>query len=274
MKNKKIKFVLYLLLGIHLVAFAQVPGYQGKRLNVSYDFNSYYNAFKLLHLSEVLGYSSEEEWTAPRLSIKNGISAEYVLSRHSSLVLNTSLFVSRIPTEETFYYTTDYDYWYGYDTYEILPVNETKMSAFHVGLSYRFYNPRKGLAPLGNYFQLGFEKVGYRIKASEYYVAYDYYDLYYPMYNEIHDISNSIPVKVQNSYGAYIVSCGIGTQRAIYKNFTLHYGIKMGWTFGELFNQVSNYDLDENNYIEYTSKHHLWKKNLMNVDLGIGYLIK
>lgn len=275
MLKKYIWVFIVMCLVYQVNASAQVSGYQGKKLNLTYDFNFYHNLFKYLHMTDYLEYNGV--WTAPRPTIKNGIGLEYVISRHSSIIANTSIFLSSIPTTTYFSYT-DNTSWFGFSNDNekyVSPSEETKIFAYNLGIHYRTYFKNKGLAPLGNFIDIGIERIGYKLNVSDNMEVYsDYY--YFEENTNNYTISNSIPYTIKNWYSAYLLNVGFGTQRVIYNNFTCRYGVKSGWVIGGLWNKlfVNTELLTEENYFSYTSKNHLWKKNILQFDFGVGYLIK
>ncbi len=277
-------FIIAICLLFTIHVSAQVPGYRGKRLNVTYDFNFYHNLFKYTHIGEYFGdsysSSSESTWTAPRPTIKNGIGLEYVLGRHSSVIANTSVFFSKIETKDVFSYTNTAS-WFGFSNDETVyaePVDETKMFAYNLGIHYRAYYKNKGLAPLGNFFDIGIERIAYKLTVSDQMSISDYYDYYYNSYYSSSTVSSSsIPYTLKKWNSVYLLNAGFGTQRVLYKNLTCRYGVKLGWELGGLLNIFNNEygnHLTEQNYFEYTAKNHLLNKNLLQLDFGIGYLIK
>lgn len=258
-------------------AHAQAPGYRGKKLNLTYDFNFYHNLFKYLHLGEILG--NVDTWTAPRPTIKNGLGIEYVIGRHSSIVANTSVFFSKIPIKNNFSYT-DNTSWFGFSNDQTLylnPLDETKIFAYNIGVHYRAYYKNKGLAPLGNFFDIGIERISYKLTVSDQMAVSDYY--YYDPYNipSSYVSSSTIPYTLKNWNNAYLVNVGLGSQRVVYNNFTFRYGVKLGWIIGSALNELNTkggLDLTENDYFNYNAINHLWNKNFLQLDVGVGYLIK
>lgn len=273
------KYVFYFIVVSVLLtvnANAQVPGYRGKRLNLTYDFNFYHNMFKYLHIGEYMGNTTD--WSAPRPTFKNGIGLEYVVGRHSSIVASSSIYFGSIPINNSFSYS-DNTSWFGFSNDEavyVAPTEETKIFAYNLGIHYRAYYKNKGLAPLGNFFDFGIERIGYKLKVSDQMRISEYsYDYGY-LYPSSTVSSSSIPYTNKDWYGAYLFNLGFGTQRVLYKNISCRYGVKLGWVFGGLLNDLSNSEssLTENNYFAYNSTNHLWNKNLLQLDFGVGYLIK
>jgi hypothetical protein len=257
--------------------YSQVPGYQGKRLNISYDANFNYNALKLL---KPLGLSfNDKPYTPPKFNIKNGIGVEYVLGHNSSISLKTSIYKGKVTYKDALSAIYYYNYYYGYYDYDyvdVTPYEEANIFGYQLGLYYRFYHPKKGLAPLGNYLELGFERMGYRINnpstKSKLYYNYYYGDDYFTTTTD--DFFT-----IQNPYAAYFATIGVGTQKVIYQNLSIRYGVKLGWLLGSGYNVLEGFygdygnGLTSSNYYKYESRKNLFSRNLFNFDIGIGYLI-
>ena len=279
------KALLYLfLIAAPAAAFAQAPGYMGKKVTVIY--NNYFSP--ALQYPNYKGNSGILSFNS-----RHSFGVDYVRARKRVI----GFAVQTLRTRKEFEgngsgtYIEEYQY-----SYTVAP-NGTKTetgkyptSVFvepgggditikntNFSLYWKFFG-KKYIAPWGNYHRIDLVLMKYKLKDNFIQGAsYTVQDYYYYQATGNSEYKNRVvqlpvPASDSRSYSSFMFAYGIGKQRILFDNVIIDLGAQLGLMFGAA---------GANNRIHYGTGSETFKANMQkrinnaswfNINLGIGYL--
>jgi hypothetical protein len=248
--NRKIILLLLVLSGLYTQA--QVSGYQGKRLLLSYDE---------FFMSALSGPNQNGNNGFASFNLHNRVSIDYVLSRGLSLGVDYHFFNTcfQLPDASIDYFDPSYG---GFNTANLVTDGMLAYSSVTgIGIHLKKYFTNN-IAPLGNYFEFGiidfFQDVTYdkvKLKAQN------------------PDVALSIPNYSPYSSGALNISYG---KKSIFFNcLVLDYGMQSGIVFNGITPTIrqQEYYHDMNTYLQEPARMRLLSHFLFNIHVGVGLLV-
>ncbi len=204
MMKKRIQGLFIVLLMLcSQYAQSQVPGYLGKRMNLSYEFSLYPN-YLLVDMFDVGLYSPEE--SISYLYTSNGLVLDYVVSERVELSLKLSYAVS--PKKNFYYIERDAPF---FDSYYIEEFHDIKSMTYDIGFNL-YVNDN--VAPVGNFMRFSLFYANITDNTREAFET----DL-------SRDISSSVPEKTKA--GLFGLGFGYYHKRIIKDYFSLTLGCRM-----------------------------------------------
>lgn len=262
---KKTVFLIFVIL-YNLQTFAQVPGYQGKRLSIEY--NNYF--FPSFIMPNAKGdYNSDDALRFKKklftLNTRNKISLDYVLSRRTSIGGGFEFFRSRFiffekfeceSTEGEVLVSSDY------------PAGNVAARIFNV--HYTIFK-RKLLAPLGYYTQFEFGVISYKSSYDENALLKDVQNSYY------YDIPEIPSFRNRSTYNASYLGITLGKKRVFFDKLIVNSGIQFAYVidskpFGDVF-FIDSRKVSEKIYLQRMGKNRISSSMMLNFQLGVGLLI-
>lgn len=240
---------------------AQVPGYMGKKFSAGYDFHFYLGGV----LPDTRTY--DEAFTPSQhevfLNYIHEFHADYVLAKNYSIGLSYQSFKTGQYFEENEpYYPQNYTY---------SSSNYINMKCYSIVLNNKFffYKNGTGLAPIGNYGELGIGIVNAQSIVKMVGIYNDYYTLKY-----------SNKKFLLQDVRTPIISGGLGNQSIVFDRIIIDAGINVAFLPGTIKGLVSN-----NNNVNYNSLYldttlaenkiltRMQTFYLTSVKIGIGVLL-
>lgn len=259
MMNKKTIAFLSVLIFLQGIAFAQVPGYMGKRLTIGYS-----NNFFLAGIGPTKTYDIG-------LNTTHSFNLEYTIKNRTNFCLSYQMFKTGVDVDHEFY--EEYEDTYGvYNsisyTYNPIPNVPLQLKSNNVSIGFKFFASGT-LAPVGKYKKLEllllFSNLTYKPNSFE---GYD---------NQAEGLKRKSIGTGNYSYSTFALTYTMGRQRVLLNRLVLDYGVQFGFTpagvvavltSDEDFNRSTN---PEDIFRQETNKR-LFRYELFNLHLGLGFL--
>lgn len=244
-----------------------VAGYLGKHWIANYD----------LSFSPAFLYSSYSNDDFVTFNAINSLGADYIYQQYKALSFSARYCHTSVFFRQPLMYTVlDNSYYssYNYGSYEqsFVPDTSASINAFEFDFGIKKFSEL--LAPLGGFNTIEFGYITYKVNAvpSMFLVDLDDY------YNNPALVTQP-EVTIKNRYGAFKLSYTWGKQWVVLNKVALRMGISSGWVFGglkmkmrEIFDLSGTGYISGKEYVELASKNRLWGQNILNFNLGIGFI--
>lgn len=267
--NKTV-FLIFIIL-YNLQAFAQVPGYQGKRL--SFEYNNYF--FPSLANPTAKGNYNHNDESRKKLfsfNSRNRLSLDFVINRRNSFGLGYEFIRSRY----MFNYEVEYRFFNPdvnkyYTDYQFFHIPIDIITARSLNFHYTFFS-KSSLAPLGNYLQIDIGVTEYRLNYNE--------DLAIEKIEKYYGYSGweQIYIKDRNPYHTGYIGLSFGKKRIFFDRLIVNRGVQFAFVprsnrMNDIFNVNPIVPITQNNYLEMLGKSRIFNFMLVNINLGLGFLI-
>ena len=257
--------ISFLLLFFSAIGFAQSPGYLGKKIGVSYNFNFF------PFTNRMFFPKTYQAWT---FANKHEINLCLTTSRKTTFNFSYSLIYQNYPfvNRDNRSAEGDFDTNVGKGTYRFEPdTAKHKIAAQFFDVALRIY-VSKFVAPVGTYHQLRVGYVLYGLASKENFITGDLYEYgnsgYYgysgsPTYENV-KLYARVPW-----YKAVRLSYGLGNMKPIFNDeMYFSYGLNVNLFFH------SDYNTYNRDYVRDYMRMPLSAFNTIDFHLGIGYLFK
>lgn len=275
---KKYTTFAALLLLCTLTASAQIPGYMGKKLVVTYDLSaspamSGPNAKnRVMFDGRAQQYNMEKRFLS--FNWQHGITADYVTGRRTSVGGGMSFYNTMVLFNTNVEDTTIT--WGSLQHNNVYPADSTgavsRGDVKTIGFSFYVKKFRsKYIAPMGGYRK--FELFG--LAATTTYRLRDFDSGYNYYYSSSNGIANVGAGKDHHTY--FGVAYTAGKQRIISDNVVIDFAVRFAYIFGTIntgAGQGLSFDspYNETNYIRTMTLHRLAKNEWFNFKVGLGFL--
>lgn len=245
------------------VSLAQPSGYMGKRFMVIYEPGmapTFFNPNK-----------NNKLW---RPSFNHALAVEYVVARSASIGIQTEIHqtganISGAGLKPSYYNSLEQsNYNYGSPTGEKAFM---KLSSTNYQFFYKRYK-NNNVAPLGTYFKFGVfiersKSRGLDVRDANAYSSNNNSSGNYYSSNNDYIVLPTINQKSFVNGGLFFTW---GRENIFYDKLIVNYGVRLGYTFGTL---LLIEDVANSNRVAYDVRKRMTAYNLLNFNLGIGYLI-
>lgn len=253
---KQFVSIVFFIISVNYQMIAQVSGYQGKRVIANYSI-LFFNSL-----------SNPDEQNITTFNSKHNFSVDYLVDRYTSIGISTELYKTKIPViKHLIKYNVVVKNSGDTTTKNFYPSQNVNLSAYNIGLFIKFYQ-QSDFAPIGTYHQASISRIFYKVDISA--GTFDIYD-------DSYDTIFPPDIPIDDSYGATLISYTLGNQRVYFDRLLLDIGLQTGWVFGgkilELLLSDVDAALDNNQYIELSSKRRLLGHHFFNIKIGIGFLL-
>jgi hypothetical protein len=259
--NSKIKpyfLFIYIFGFLASSVYAQVTGYQGKRMIISYD----------LGISPTYTYVNKNFNNQAFVSYNDAhyFSADYIVSKSTTIGMRYGLFKTGAEFENDFQiYLDDNNYGYRHVYYS---AKNILISGSDLELRVKHY--LKHLAPLGYYF-------GYFAGTRSVFLPEGKVETIARGNNAGYGLPDKIDVKYSDRHKYLTLGLEFGRERVVFDKFTLKYGCIFRLTnAGDLIsNDIYPYHFESSakRYIAQVIDKRIFSHSLVMFNLGIGYLV-
>jgi len=264
------KYTLSLIISaVTLCGFSQVPGYLGKRASVYYDV--YFSpTFVGPTASSAPSTGNGSLAYSPGMNAAHCLNVEYATGKKTSLCISGQYMKTGVAYHSGSYYANE-------ATYTGDLTKPAQLSSFNLGLGFKFY--AKGfIAPLGRY-----QKLEFLLLFST--VNYDNTHFQQPdqqVYNQYYGYSTTIkggPVSLgpgTYSYTNFVLAYTLGREVIVGDRIIIDYGFRLAVAPFAVVTTDPTSSGPSNNSIEniynYDSGWRLFREQLLNLHLGLGFL--
>ncbi|MCH8903267.1 MAG: hypothetical protein IIA45_05070 [Bacteroidetes bacterium] len=245
--------------------FAQVSGYQGKRLTVGYNASTFFS----MHNKDTALVSD-----LVYLNTKGGLVVDYVITRRSSIGVTIERFKAKLDyTGLSFIDSVKCDDPIFGEWMDVALLTSTKqvlVKAVNIGVVYKKFID---IAPLGAYQEFGFYQVLYKAEVSDYTPEVGPLSIYC-----LKNIDDFVSDKI---YSATMLTYAAGAQRIIFDKLVLRVAVQTGWVLNNIKGSRFRKEILEietpfttKNFLKLRGKTRIGGHELLNIVFGVAYLVK
>ena len=260
----KHKITISILL-FSVLAYAQVPGYMGKRMVVGYSN----------YMSPSLLYPTANSTESYELGINTThcINVEYSIKKRTNFCFGVQFFKTGLQRETGFEYN-QYDPIYGYSyygtaNYYARDKKPMELKTTNISFGFKFFN-HGSIAPVGKYQKLEFLLLFDKVK-------YDRTAFYMGSPIPENKIIGTIG-RGEYDFKSFAIALTLGKQRVLFDAITLDTGVRFGISPNAVLNFISD-DMFSNysnstfeNQLKINMNSRILTSQLVNFHIGIGFL--